>query len=124
MNIISTWVAAPASVRWASLLWFVLGAGAIASALYSLLAFLSLPVTGMTEIVVGSVGLEIAVAGLITLASWKLLLRVAWGRTVLEIATCISLVCYVGFGVIWLGAAFANWNQFKAEIGGFSAIWP
>lgn len=115
MDIVSTWKEAPRPVKWTSLLWFVLGIGAIISLLLSLLMLLNLPVNGMTGIVVIVTSLQIGVAGLIAVASWKFLFRASWGRVVLEIVTWITLAFYAGFGMVWVGSALANWSKFKTE---------
>ncbi len=116
MKISSKWNEAPPAVKWPSLLWLALGLAGIVSGLYSLLMFLQSPVSGMTKIVAIQVGLQVGLAALIVLASWKLLARAAWSRVVLEVASWMTLAYYAVFGITWIGSAVFNWEEFKAEI--------
>lgn len=113
---ITTWRNAPLVVKWISLLWFVLGIAGIISGIYSWIIFISLPVSGMTGMVVTAVTIQVGIAAGIIVAVWKFLLHVSWGRVVLEIATWITLAYYVINSAIWIGAAAVNWNEFKASI--------
>ncbi len=116
MSALSIWKCAPATVKWTSLLWLVLGVGGIFSALFALYTFFRLPVTGMTEFVVIVTTLQLGLCGGVIVASWKFLLRASWGRIVLEIASWATLIYYVGFALLWVGSALANWSLFKQEI--------
>lgn len=116
MKILSKWNEAPSAVKWPSLLWLALGFAGIVSGLYSFLTFLQVPVSGMTEIVAIQVGLQVGLAALIVLASWKLLSRAAWSRVVLEVASWVTLIYYVVLGITWVGSALFSWEEFKTEI--------
>jgi hypothetical protein len=116
MNIISIWKAAPIPVKWTSLLWFVLGVSTIVSALFSLITSLIMPNSDMLKIFVIGIMLQMGMSCLIVVASWGLLLHSSWSRVVLEITTWLSLFYYAGFGIIWVGFALLNWNEFKTEM--------
>jgi len=118
MKIISKWNEAPPPVKWTSLLWLLIGVAGIAFALYSLLTFLRLPVTGMTGLIVIEVGLRVSVATLIVFAVWKFLSGAPWSRAALEIASWVTLVYYSVIGATWIGSAVLNWDEFKASVVG------
>ena len=116
MKVISVLRQAPRPVKWVGLLWLVLGIAGIILGVYSLATFFSLPITGMTEIVIAEAALHMGVAALVVLAAWKFLAGVAWGRTALELASWLSVVYYAAGGLIWIGSALLSWDEFKTSV--------
>lgn len=116
MKAISALRHAPGPVKWVGLLWLVLGIAGIILGVYSLVTFFSLPITGMTELVIAEAVLHLGVAALVVLAAWKFLSGVAWGRAALEFASWLSVVYYAAGGLIWTGSALLNWDEFKTSV--------
>jgi hypothetical protein len=116
MRIVSLWNEAPQVVRLTSLLWLFISIVGIILGLYNLMTFLLLPVRGMIGIVIVEIGLQVGVAAIVVLAVWKFLLRAAWSRVVLEIATWITLVYYALIGLMWIVTAIFDWNEFKTSV--------
>lgn len=116
MKVISALRQAPPLVKWVGLLWLVLGIAGIVLVVYSLATFFSLPITGMTKIVIAEAALHMGVAALVVLAAWKFLAGVSWGRTALELASWFSVVYYAAGGLIWIGSALLSWDEFKASV--------
>lgn len=115
-KVISALRQAPRPVKWVGLLWLVLGIAGIILGVYSLVTFFSLPVSGMTGIVIAEAALHMGVAALVVLAAWKFLSGVAWGRAALEFASWLSMIYYAAGGLIWLGSALLSWNEFKTSV--------
>jgi len=98
------------------LLWLVLGIAGIILGVYSLVTFFSLPITGMTELVIAEAVLHLGVAAVVVLAAWKFLSGVAWGRTALELASWLSMIYYAVGGLLWIGSALLSWDEFKTSV--------
>ena len=113
---LTKWTTAPSAVKWTTLLWFVFGVAGIGSAVYSLITFLSIPVWEMTVLVLLEVGIQATIALVVLVAAWKFLAHVGWGRTVLEVATWLTLIYYAGGALLWVGSALFNWEEFKTSV--------
>ena len=60
--------------------------------------------------------MQVGIAGLVIVAGWNFLLRAAWGRVVLEIASWLTLIYYAIVGAGWIGSAIFAWDQFRASV--------
>jgi len=116
MKILTYWKNAPPAVKWTSLLWLGVGVAVACSSEYSALTFIDLPVRGLTGAFITEVSLQVGIAGLVIVAGWNFLLRAAWGRVVLEVASWLTLIYYAIVGAGWVGSAIFAWDEFRASV--------
>lgn len=122
MKIVAVWQRAPREVRWASLIWFLLGPILPGPGLdylsLQLLLFLagnSGPIAALV-VALTLVSLGIAIAVLPMVAAWRLFFYASRkARLVLEVLSWIDLIYFGAVAALWIPSAVWQWTAFKAE---------